>query len=609
MKKIILLFSILLGFSISSVTAASFQASAPDAVAVGQPFRLVYSVNASNVKDLRAPEMNGFDVLAGPFESRSSSVQIVNGQVNSSSNISYTYTLMPKKEGTFSIPAASIYVDNQRLTSNALTIKVLPADKQAATSQAGGGGSQRSADAGISQKLSNDNVFIRAIPSKTRLFEQDYLLITYKLYTLADVVGFSSTKFPDFNGFLKQEIPLPQNKQLKLESYNGRNYSTVVLYQALLYPQQSGTITVDPANVEAIIRVKTRAQVRSIFDDFFATYQDVKKMLTTPAIKINVDKLPSKPADFSGGVGSFSFKSSISTNNVNVNDAITLRYTISGNGNLKLVKNPVVEFPSDFEVYDPKVNNNFKNTTSGVNGTKTVEYLLIPRSAGDFTIPAFTFNYFDVNSKSYKTINTQAYKIHVNKGSGGSNNQAVVASFTNQEQLKVLGKDIRYIDTELVDLSEKDNFIFGSLGFWLAYLIPLIIAIVVFILYRKQLKQNADISSVKNRKANSVAIKRLKTANKYLLENKKEQFYDEVMRALWGYLSDKLSIPVSNLSKDNVSEVLQKHKIEDLDIAEFMDVLSVCEFARYAPPSDTHAMDNLYERAISIISKFQQNIK
>lgn len=611
MKKIFLLITIFVGLSLASVYAVSFRASAPDAVPMGQPFRLVYSVNASNVKDFRAPEMSAFDVLAGPFESRSSSVQITNGQVNSSTNISYTYTLMPKKEGTFNLPAASIFVDNQRYTSNAVSIRVLPADKQASSGQSNAGAHNNTkSDGGISQKLSNENIFIRAIPSKTRLFEQDYLLVTYKLYTLADVVGFSSTKFPDFNGFLKQEIPLPQNKQLRLENYNGRNYSTVVLYQALLYPQQSGNITIDPANVEAVIRVRTRAQVRSIFDDFMASYQDVKKMLVAPSIKVNVDKLPAKQSNFSGGVGSFKFKSSISSNNVSVNDAITLKYTISGNGNIKLIKNPAVEFPADFEVYDPKVNNNFKNTTSGVSGSKTVEYLLIPRSAGDFTVPAYSFSYFDVNSRSYKTINTPEYKIHVNKGTGASaNNQAVVASFTNQEQLKLLGKDIRYVNLDIVELSEKDDFIFGKLAFYLAYILPLLLAAGVFVYYRKQLQQNSDISSMKNRKANGVAIKRLKIANNYLLENKKAEFYDEVLKALWGYLSDKLSIPVSNLSKENVSEVLQKHKVEDSEIAEFMDVLSVCEFARYAPSSDTHAMDSLYERAISIISKFQQNIK
>lgn len=611
MKRIFVLFTIFIALSLSSAFAVSFRASAPEAVPMGEAFRLVYSVDESNVKDLRAPEMPAFDVLAGPFESRSSSVQIINGKVNSSTNISYTYTLMPKKEGTHVIPAASIYVDNQRHTSNSVSIRVLPADNHSAAGQSSSKSSSSSkSDAGISQNLSNENVFIRAIPSKTRLFEQDYLLITYKLYTLADIVGFSSTKFPDFNGFLKQEIPLPQNKQLRLENYNGRNYNTVVLYQALLYPQQPGSITIDKANVEAIIRVRTRAQVRSIFDDFFSSYQDVKKMLVAPSIKVSVDKLPAKPSNFSGGVGSFSFKSTISSQDVSVNDAITLKYVISGNGNLKLVKNPSVELPTDFEVYDPKVNNNFKNTTSGVSGSKTVEYLLIPRSAGDFKIPSYSFTYFDVNAKSYKTIHTPEYKIHVKKAVGESaNNQAVVSSFTNQEQLKVLGKDIRFIKTDIVELTRKDDFIFGGLGFYLAFILPLLLAIGVFIFYRKHLQLNSDISTVKNRKANAVATKRLKVANQYLLDNKKELFYDEVLKALWGYLSDKLSIPVSSLSKENVSEVLEKHQIEKEDVTEFMDVLSVCEFARYSPSSDSHAMDSLYARAIAIISKFQQSIK
>jgi len=620
MKKILFIFSILLSINILNVNAVSFEASAPNAVAAGQAFRLVYTVNVSNAKDMKAPEMNAFDVLAGPFESQSSSVQVMNGKVTSSYSISYTYTLSGKKEGTFTIPAASIYVNNQRYTSNAVTIKVLPADKQAQAQQqsrksnnnnnrAAGGGD----DANLSQKLSNDNVFIKVTPSKVRLFEQDYLVITYKLYSAVDLVGFTNNvKLPDFSGFLKQEVTLPQNKQLKLESYNGRNYGTVVLYQALLYPQQTGTINIEKANFEAIVRVRTRAQVNSFFGNFFDTYQDVKKMLLAPAIKITVDKLPgSKPAGFSGAVGSFSFKSSVSSNTVNVNDPITLKYVISGKGNMKLIKNPTIDFPSDFETYDPKVNNNFKATSSGVAGTKTIEYLLIPRSQGDFTIPAYKFSYFDLNSKTYKEISSPEYKIHVNKGNGKSNpnNQAIVSNFTNQEQLKMLGKDIRYINTDKLEVSEKDSFIFGTFLFWLAYIIPLLLACALFYVYRKQLKDNADIISVKNRKANKVAIKRLKTANKYLQESKQEQFYDEVLKALWGYLSDKLSIPVSALSKENVVDELCKRKVDEADTKEFMDILSVCEFARYAPSSDSHAMDQLYQRTITVISKFQETIK
>ncbi len=608
MKKTIIILSILLNVCAFNAYSVNFNASAPEAIPAGQPFRLVYSLDQSGAKDLRIPELPAFDVLAGPFESRSSSVQIINGQVNSSTTLSYTYTLMAKNEGTFTIPAASIYIDNQRYTSNAVTIRVLPANQQSSASQSAADATD--ARRPRSNNISNENLFVRAIPSKTRLFEQDYLLITYKLYAAVDIVGYSMNKMPDFKGFLKQDIELPKQPQLKLENYNGRNYSTIVLYQALLYPQQSGKITIDKAIVEPVVRVRTRAQVRSIFDDFFDRYQEVKKEISVPAVTINVDKLPQRPTNFSGAVGNFTFSSSITSENVSVNDPITLKYTISGNGNLKLVKNPEIEFPEDFEVYDPKVNNNYKNTTSGVKGSKTVEYLLIPRSHGDFELPSYTFTYFDVDKKMYKEIKTPSYKIHVKKGVGSTaSNQTVVSNFANQEELKVLGKDIRYIETEHYTVNPKQNFFLGTLAFWLWILVPFALLASLIVIYKKRLKENADLILVKNKKANKVAIKRLRTANKYLHEQKKAEFYDEVLRALWGYLSDKLSIPVSELSKDNISIVLSGRAVSQDDITEFMDVLSVCEFARYAPSADSHAMDVLYERAATIIGKFQDSIK
>ncbi|MBN1463850.1 MAG: protein BatD [Paludibacteraceae bacterium] len=605
MKKIVLIISLLIGY-IANSNAVQFQASAPTSIPAGKAFRLVYTLDDGNGKDLQVADLANFDVLAGPFESRSSSVQIINGQVNSSTTVSYTYTLTAKKEGTFTIPAASIFVDQKKYISNALTIHVLPADKTVPAESQKRNSNQGSVD----KVLSDESLFIRAIPSRTRLLEQDFILITYKMYSLVDVVGISpnSVKLPDFSGFLKQEIDLPKTSQLSFENYKGKNYSTVILYQALLYPQQSGALEIDKASFEAVVRIRTKAQVRSIFDNFFDTYQDVKKKLNSPAIKITVDKLPAnKPATFNGAVGKFSFTSSLSSKTVAVNDAVTLKYTISGNGNLKLIKTPEIEFPSDLEVYDPKITNNFKHTSSGVTGSKIIEYLIIPRSEGDFKIPSYTFTYFDLNSKTYKEITAPEYKLHVKKGIGNSGGGVV--NFSNQEQLKLLGQDIRYIYTDTPTIKQKNNFFFGSLLFWLLIFIPLLVAILFFVVYRKQLKENANIQLVKNRKANKMAVKRLKTANKYLLENKNEEFYDEVLKALWGYLSDKLVIPVSSLSKENVEIELEKKNVIQSDIDEFMDLLSVCEFERYSPLQNSQAMDTLYNRAISIISKFQHSIK
>ena len=606
MKKLVLILSLIAVCNLSSIANdIQFQASAPQAVAVGQAFRLVYSLNASGGKDLRVADISDFDVLAGPYESHSSNVQIVNGKVNSSETISYTYTLQAKKEGTYTIPAASIVLNQQKYTSNTVTIKVLPANEKVESIN-----QNTNTQGNIDKVLSDENIFIRAIPSRTKLYEQDYILITYKMYSVVDVVGFNPNNFnlPDFKGFLKQEIERPKTSQLSFENYKGKNYNTVIIYQSLLYPQQAGELKIDKADFEAIVRVRKQAQARSIFDNFFDSYQDVKKKLEVPSLKIDVTKLPSnKPSSFNGAVGSFSFKSEFSSKNVSVNDAITLKYTISGNGNIKLIQPPSIDFPVDFEVYDPKITNNLKNTSSGVTGTKIIEYLIIPRNEGDFKIPSYTFSYFDVKSKSYKEIKAPEFKIHVNKGDG--TNTGGTINFSNQEQLKLLSQDIRYINTDNPTITKKNSFFFGTFLYWLLLLLPLISSIVIFIAYRKQLQRNSNLILVKNRRANKVATKRLKMAKIYLQEYKKEMFYDEVMKALWGYLSDKLTIPVSSLSKENVEMKLANRNVGESDISEFMDVLSVCEFERYSPLHDSEAMDDLYNRTINIISKFQHTIK
>ena len=374
MKRKILFISLLL---LSSWMAGAdepvrFSASAPSTVIVDKPFQLVFTVNATG-KDLKAPDFNNFEVLAGPFQSTSSSYQIINGKTSSSVSISYTYTLQASKTGTYSIPPASIMVEGQKYSSNGLSIKVLPDDGSAQSSAASKQSSASSAS------LSNDKIFIRAEVSKTNVYEQEPVMVTYKLYTLADVVGMNNMKMPDFNGFLKQELDQNQNKQLSYENYNGRNYGTIVLYQVLLYPQHTGNIVIDKANFEAVVRIQNKTQVRSIFDDFFDSYTNVNKNIVAPAVTVRVSPLPgSKPANFSGVVGKLSMNASISSTQVKANEAVTLKVVISGSGNMKMIKNPEIRFPDGFEIYDPKVNNNFRVSAGGVSGSKTIEYLFIP---------------------------------------------------------------------------------------------------------------------------------------------------------------------------------------------------------------------------------------
>jgi len=591
----------------------TFKATAPGAVVLGQQFRLTYTLSDEG-KELRIAELPDFEVLYGPSVSRSSSYSIVNGQTTSSVSNSYTYTLMALKEGDFEIPPATIKVGNSEYKSNSLTVKVLPQDKTSGSSPGTPNQSQSnpSGSSSSSTSITSDEVFVRMHLSKNSVFENEGFLVTFKIYSLYDIVNYENVKFPEFEGFIAQEIDLPANRQLNLENYNGRNYRTYILRQLVLYPQRSGNITIPAGKIDLMLRMRSQQRVQSIFDDFFDTYANVKKSLSINSGSINVKPLPAgKPASFSGAVGDFKMTSSINSENVKTNDAVTIKIEISGTGNIKMIKNPEIIFPNDFEIYDPKVNLNIKTTASGVSGSKTIEYLAIPRYAGDFIIPSASFSFFDLKSGTYKTLSTPEFKLHVAKGEGGSTNpnQPVYNNFSNKEDLKFVGKDILYIKTNGFSFHKKDKFLFGSLPYLLWYIIPALLFITYYIVNRKQAKENANIALVRTKKANKVASKRLKTAEKLLKENKKEGFYDEILKALWGYLSDKLNIPVASLTKDNVEIELTKYGVGKPLIKEFMDILNTCEFARYAPGRGSQEMDKLYDSTVNAIDKMENTIK
>ena len=606
MRKVILFFIL-----ISTVIGAwadnkiTFTANAPEVVVSGDQFRLSYTITSQKVRDFRAPSIQGFEVLMGPSRSTQSSTQIINGNVTSTSSITFTYILMAGKEGTYKIPGATIVADGDNYTSNSVEIKVLPPDQ---ASGANNGNSARSSrDQANSGKISNQELFMMATASKTNVYEQEAILLTYKVYTQVNLTGLRGD-VPDLKGFHTQEVELPQQKTFTLEHYNGRNYNTTVWRQFVLFPQQTGKIEIPSVTFEGT--VSQRMASSDPFDAFFngGNYVNINKNLVTPKLTINVKELPEgKPANFSGGVGEFTLSSSISTQDLKTNDAVTIKLVISGTGNMKLINTPEVAFPQDFEIYDPKVENKFNLTRNGLSGNKVIEYLAIPRHAGTYTIPPIEFSYFDLKSQSYKTLKTDAYTLNVAKGEG--NSDQVVANFTSKEDLKVLGQDIRYIKTGETRLAKKDDYFFGSMNYYLWYLIPLVLFITFMVIYRKQAMENANVAKVRTKKANKVATKRMKNAGKLLAEKKSESFYDEVLKALWGYISDKLSMPVSQLSKDNIEEELQKHQVADELIKEFINNLNECEFARYAPGNQDEKMDKIYSSAIDVISKMENSIK
>lgn len=583
----------------------TFTTSAPETVVVGDQFRLSFSVSSLEGENFRAPAMVGFDVLMGPSRSWQSGTQIINGKTTSTQSVTYTYILMATKEGTFSIPGATIKVDGQQLSSNSVQIKVLPPDSNA--SAQGGSGSQNSGR--VMGRITDNDIFVTGTVSKTDVYEQEAILLTYKIYTAVDLRGFENVKLPDFKGFHSQEVELPNNRKWNLERYKGRNYQSTIYRQFVLFPQQSGNLTIGAAHFDASI-----AQVTQVDDPFEAFFNgggnviELKKRLDTPQLTIHVKALPSnKPEDFSGGVGDFTITSSINSTSVKTNDAVTVKVVVSGVGNLKLLSAPEIKFPADFEVYDPKVENHSKLTVDGLSGSQVIEYLAIPRSAGNYKIPAQKFSYFDIKSQSYKTLTTEDYDLHVVKGE--SDALQTVASFTDKEDLKVLNEDIRFIKQNDVVLVPRGDFFLGSLTCWLYYLIPTILFVSFFIFYRKQIVANANVAKMRTKKANKVAVGRMKVAKKLLAENKKDAFYDEVLKALWGYISDKLNIPVAQLSKDNVEEELRKYGVEETLMNEFIEALKNCEFARFAPGDANQAMDKIYAESLDVISKMENSIK
>lgn len=607
-QRILITITLLLAtFTYVKADELTFTADAPNAVVMGETFRLSYTINTHNAKSFRVGNITDFDILSGPNRSSSSSTSIINGVRTSSHTLTFTCILRPKKEGTFTIPSATITAEGKQLTSKELTVKVLPPDQQTAQQSAS---QSRGAATSQSGKISDEDLFIVATVNKKKVYEQEAILLTYKIYTTVNLTNVSG-KMPDLKGFHSQEVEMPKgNREFQLEHYNGRNYRTIVWSQYVLFPQQSGQLEIPSITFEGT--VAQRVQNYDPFEAFFnggSSFVNVQKPIRTPKLTIDVSPLPSgRPASYYGGVGDFSISSSISTTELQENEAVTLKLIISGTGNMKLIKTPEVKFPADFEIYDPKVDNKFSLKAGGLSGNKVIEYLAIPRHGGTYTIPSVEFSYFDVKSGSYKTLSTPEYTLNVAKGSNSTSGSAPVG-YVSKEELRLLGQDIRYINLKDTHYRPRGHFFFGSLVYWLWYIIPLLAFAAVLIIYRKQAVENANIAKTRTKKANKVATRRLKMAKKKMEEKDKSGFYDEVLKAMWGYLSDKLSMPVSELSKDNIAAKLSECQVPSELIDECSNIIAECEFARYAPTLSGYADDKVYDKVATLMNKLENAIK
>ena len=591
----------MLGYHVH-VDAQHISVSAPSHVAAGENFRVAYTINTSDVEEFRMGGVqDGLEVIAGPYTSSQSSYQMINGHTSSSSSVTITYTLYAAKNGSFTIGASHALVGGKRLSSRPVKIQVSGHAQR--TNGAPNMHGQDSYDQprmrSAGSAISGSDLFIKVSASKKRVHEQEPILLTYKVYTQVDLTQLEG-KMPDLKGFHTQEVPLPQQKTFHTETVNGRPYKCVTWSQYVMYPQMTGRLEIPSITFKGIVVQQNRnVDPMEAFFNGGSGYVEVKKDIKAPGITLQVDPLPQRPANFSGGVGKFNISASLDKKEVKAGEPITLRVVVGGIGNLKLLKQPVVNFPKDFDKYDAKVTDKTRLTANGVEGNMVYDFLAVPRNQGSYTIPSVELTYYDTSKNAYKTIKTQPFKVEVEKGDGTS---AESEDFASQD------KDIHTIKLGKAEQHKADEMFFGSFGYWISLLMPLIAFVVLLIVFRRRAIENADIVKKRSNRAGKIATKRLRLANKLMLQGKQGEFYDEVMRALWGYMSYKLNMPAEKLNRDNIRETLGRHFVDDATIEKFTTALDECEFERYAPGDAAGNMNRTFESAMTAIMDIENAI-
>lgn len=578
-------------------------------VSVGENFQLTYSLNASG-KNFRGPDLGDFIVLGGP--NQSTSMQYVNG--NFSQSVSFTYIVQAKSEGSFKISPATVEAEGKKIASNIINLTVVKGNSQAQNPSQKGNSQQQN-----SSGLSDKNIFVRVLANKSSVLEGEAITVTYKLYTNVSVLNYSINKAPALNGFWNQDIEVPQPPQLTREVVDGVAYNTAIIKKQVLFPQQSGTLTLDPIELECIARIKVKSQRGNdpfgmfndpFFNDAFfgSSVQDVKYSFKSSPTRITVRELPgTAPSTFTGAVGRLNFDATLDKSTTKENEPVNLKIKINGSGNLKLATLPEINFPPDLETYDPKNTDNYKASDAGVSGSKTIEYLIIPRHEGEYELEPITFTYFDLEKKQYVSKTAGPFKIKVGRGVGGG-----AATATNngvsKSEFQLMGKDIRYIKVSEPSFDESTNNFFGSIPFFSLIFLPLfVVGGTAYYLKRKAFLEGNKVL-MKSRNATALAKKRLSVAEKHLREGKNNLVFDEISKSLWEYSSNKLAIPLSELTKDNISAQLIAKNATNESVNNLLETIQSCEMAQYAGLSSSTTPDSLYQQALKVITKLEGEI-
>lgn len=584
-----------------SVNAQKFELTGVQNVVQGRKFAVTFRLSDAQANPPQAPELKGCRYYSGPEISTIEYQSNFNGRVERTVMYDFTYVYIADEEGTVTVPALSVNAGGKKLTSRSATFRVLPAEAGAPGRPVGGSGrqnpqqgNQASGGRQSGRRTSADDLLVRVSFSKSNVYEQEAVIATIKVYTKLEIKSFRVVQQPEFEGFLSEELPVSQ--RVDLEHYNGQNYYAAELKKCLLYPQKSGTLTLNTGKYDVTV-----VHEEPVTQGFWVTMRPIEENVTTTsnAASLRVVPLPEpRPAGFSGAVGKFSVSTELNPEIMKTNEASTYSYIITGTGNIKYLKEPEIAFPSSFDAYTPKTDINAKFTGSNTSGTYRIDYPLVPQEVGRFEIPATEFIYFDPATKQYVTLDTRAYNVNVARG-------AAVAAVASQKSVDADMQDIRHIRTMPDVAARVAEPVFGSWWYWLCYGVVLLALVAVVIVYRRKLRLDADVTGRRLARANRVASKRFKAAAAFMKAHRDEQFYEELARALKGYIGDKLAIAPSQLISDTIVDKLTAYGASAETADSVVEVLNECEMARFTPSSSDAAMTEVYDRAVAAVKAIE----
>lgn len=598
LKKLAIVFCVCLAFLASAQTPAFYAQVSKNRVAVGEQFQIAFTLNGPG-NNLVYSNLKDFNIHMGPNQSQSMS--IVNGNMSQSTTISFI--ISAKKEGKITIGPASVMANgNQKLETAPIVIEVIKGSAQASQ------GNNPSDPNQFASEITNEDLFVRTFLSKAKCYIGEQITVTQKVYSRVDLRGFQNIKFPPYNGFWSQQEEGNKQINLQQEVLNGITYFVAEYNKVYLFPQRSGTLNIEPVELECIVRRATQRQPRNIFEQFFGAggYEDVAVKVKSKPVKVEVKELPEegKPEGFTGAVGNFSYKTELSKEQVKANDAVNIKLTVTGKGNIALLEAPKAELPESFETYDPKVNETIK-TSGGVSGSKTFDYLVIPREKGEFIINGLNFSFFDPEKKQYVKLPSADMKLSVLEGDGSSA-QVIVP---HKKGLNETENDIRYIKRGDLGLQKTEDEFFSSPLHYALLVVPVLLFLGGVITVKQRIKANSDMPALKQRKAARIAKKQLAAAEKYMQANRKDEFFNEVLNALNKYISDKLGLPVADLSKDRISEMLLQRQVSEQTRTQLIATIDTCEYAKYAPSAVTGDLKKVYNDTVELISQLENQIK